>query len=275
MRHAKQTLAIVSLSLALAGCHTPAIPAHPTPATASIQLVADEESAPLLRELADAYHPPNTLIAWRIQSGSWANVDEWLNEGRATFALTSYMAEDSKLWSTPIGQDGLAIVVNRSNAIGALTTTQLRAVITGRILNWREVGGPDLPITVISRPEASSSAATLRRLLIGERKISGSAILATSTSRVSQLVGSVPGAIGYQSQRYSADEGIRVVSIDGAFPTAAQMQTGQYALTMPILFVGKAAPADDAPYRAFFAWAQSPAGQEIVAQHYAGLVPGR
>lgn len=275
MRHAKKTLAIMSLSLALAGCHSPTLPANPTPAIASIQILADEESVPLLRELAQAYHPPNTLISWRIQSGNWSSMDGWLAEGQGHYALTSYFPETSGLWTTPVGQDALAIVVNRSNSIGALTSAQLRAVLTGRMLNWRELGGPDLPISVVARPEGTSSAAAIRALLLGERKVSGSAMLATGIERVTQLVSSVPGSIGYVSQRQSSAEDVRTIPIDGAFPTITQIQSGQYPLRIPLLFVGKTAPEISDNYYAFFAWVQSPAGQAIVAQHYADLAGSR
>lgn len=263
------------LTLALAGCRGPVTPANPTPATASIKLLAETSTAPLLRELADAYRPERTLVAWQIQDGEWENVSIWLRAGRAPYALTNaplpHLAGQDEWWSTPIGQDGLALVVNGGNAIASLSPAQLRGIFTGRVLNWREVGGADLTVQIVARPPGSAEDAILRTLIMGERKLSGSAQLATSPARVIDLVSAGAGAVGLVSMRYLGADGVRPVAVESVLPTPATVAANQYPLRSPLLFVGARAPDADDPYRAFFAWVQSPPGQAIVARYYGAL----
>jgi len=266
VRRAKRTFFI--LTLALAGCRGQIVPANPTPATASIRLLAEESTAPLLRGLAAAYKPENTLVAWQIQSAAWENISGWLGDKRAPYALTGYVPADSKLWSTPVGQDGLAVVVNTANSIASLSPAQLRSIFTGRVLNWREVGGADLPIQVVSRPPGSSETAAFDLLVMGERRITGASQLATTPHRLIELIGTTSGAVGVVSMRYLNVDNVRPVAVDGILPTFETVNANQYPLRTPLLFVGEHSPDANDPYWAFFAWVQSPAGQLIVNRYY-------
>src|SRR5579859_3789209 len=119
VKHAKRTLAI--LTLALAGCQGPIVPASPTPTLTTIRILVEPSATPILRELAASYHPAHTIIAWEIETGDLTTLTSWLAEGHASFALTNYLSPDSGLWATPIGQDGLAIIVNANNSIAGLS----------------------------------------------------------------------------------------------------------------------------------------------------------
>jgi phosphate transport system substrate-binding protein len=266
LRRAKRTFFI--LTLALAGCRGQIVPANPTPATASIRLLADESSAPLLRDLAAAYKPENTLVAWQIQTGEWENVSGWLRDKRAPYALTSHLPPDSNLWSTPVGQDGLAVVVNTTNSIASLSPAQLRAIFTGRVLNWREVGGAELSIQVVARPPGSAEAAAFNALIMGERRITGASQLATTPRRLIELVAATSGAIGIVPMRWLNTENIRAVAIDGVLPTFDTVGANEYPLRTPLLFVGERPPNANDPYWSFFAWVQSQPGQAIVNRYY-------
>ncbi len=276
VKHAKRTLAI--LTLALAGCQGPIVPTSPTPTLTTIHLLVEPSAAPLLRELAASYRPAHMLIAWEIESGDLTTLTGWLADGRAPFALTNYLSPDSTLWATPIGQGGLAIIVNANNPIVGLSAEQLRAVFTGRILNWHELGGSDVPIVPISRPEISSNGALFRRFVLGDRLVTGAAQLALSDAAVISAVRADRGAISYvsmgmptlDSHGIDQADGIRAVPLDGVLPTPSSVGEAKYPLSAPIVFCGPNAPGDDA-YRAFFAWIQSPAGQTIISVQYAPL----
>jgi len=280
-RRAKRTLIV--LSLALAGCQTPILPTSPTPTLATIRLLAEPGTAPLLRELAANYHLPDTLIAWQIEEADWSTIQSWLAEGRASFALTAYFPAQSSLWGTPIGENNLAIVVNPANPVAALSVDQLRAIFTGRIVNWHALGGANQLIGPVSRPEGNSSAALFRSLILGNRLITGGAQLALSDEMVIADVAADRGAIGYLSLAALAPDangidtlnGLRIVPIDGSLPqltaTVTAAATGKrYPLRAPIAFCGLTPPTDPLLHD-FFAWVQSPQGQAIVARHYQPL----
>jgi phosphate transport system substrate-binding protein len=270
IKGAKRT--IVILSLALAGCRGQVLPASPTPEVVSIRLLADGPTSPLLRDLASSYRPANIVVTWNIQVGEASTVLDWLKASEAPYALVNYVPGgnfDSTLWSTPVGQDAIAIIVHPSNPIANLTATQLRAVLQGRETNWKSLGGADLPLTVVVRSERSSPAQAIQSMVLGERLVTRAARLATTDQAVIDIVSAEPGAIGYVSMAYVTST-VRAVSLDGVLPTPDTVSANQYPIRTPIIFVGQRAPNDDG-YRAFFAWAQSPEGQSVVQRRYGGL----
>ncbi len=271
IKGAKRT--IVILSLALASCRGPMLPATPTPSTVSLRLLADSSTSPLLRDLANSYRPPHMVVTWDIQVGDPSTVVNWLKTGDAPYALMDYPPMDSSdrpFWSTPVGQDGIAIIVNPANSISNLTAPQLRTILQGRVSNWSELGGPSLPLAVVAREPQSSASALVQSMVLGDRRLTQSARLAPTSQDVVDIVGTDPGAIGYVSVGYLNDH-VRAVALDGILPTPDALTSDQYPLRTPILFVGFQAPGNDA-YRDFFVWVQSPDGQAIVRQHYGVLV---
>lgn len=273
-RTAKRT--IIILSLALAGCRGPVAPASPTPDVVSIRLLADTATSPLLHELASAYHPAHDLIVWDIEAREPNALFDLLRASKVVYALTAYQPPEQSgsttstpLWSTPIGQTGIAFIVHPSNAISGLTAAQLRAILQGRIANWQALGGGDLPLTVIAQSENSSSGAIVQTIVMGDRVTTGTARLALTDDAVVSLVSTTPGAIGYVSVG-ALNDSVRAVAVEGVLPTPETLTTNQYPIRSPLLFVGLAEPGDDA-YRAFFAWVQSPDGQAIVHRHYGTL----
>jgi phosphate transport system substrate-binding protein len=264
---AKRT--IVILSLALAGCSNTVAP--PTTDIVSLKLLTDNATRPLLHDLSTSYHPNGINLAWDIQVGDARSILDWLKNAEAPYALTDYLPTgiDNSWWITPVGQDGIAIIINPTNPIASLSASQLRSILQGRIDNWKMLGGADVPVTVVARNERSSAAAVIQAVVLGQRQTTRTARLATTNEAVIQIVANDPGAIGYVSMGY-LDSSVRTVPLDGIAITPDTVTSRQYAISTPIVFIGLTAPANDA-YRAFFAWIQSPDGQAIVRRHYGAL----
>ncbi len=272
IKSAKRT--IVILSLALAGCRATLPAASPTPEMLSLRLLADNATAPLLRDLVSHYRPDHTLIAWDIQVGEDDTLLNWLKDSTAPYALVGYLPRPGgsgteTLWATPVGQHGVAFVVHPTNPISALTAAQLRGILQGQIDNWLQLGGANAPLTVVAREEQSSDAALVQTIVLGDRRTTRNALLATTGQAVIDLVSADPSAIGYVSTGYLSPA-VRAVAVENVLPTPDNLTAAQYPIRAPITFVGLTAPSSDA-YRAFFAWVQSPDGQAIVRQHYGGL----
>ena len=274
MKRAKRTLAI--LTLALAGCQGSIVPAEPTPTLSTIRLLVEPSTATLWQNLAAAYRPSHTIIAWQIDTLDWDTISIRLGKGRAPFAMTSYLPTDSSLWATPIGYDALALIVNAANPVKTLSPAQLRALFSGQVIDWHDLGGAVLPVLPISRPAGSSDGALFHDRVLGDLPVTGAARLALSAGQVIDTVRSTPGALGYvplSALTGSAPPaGVRIVPIDNVLPNAENITSGRYGLRSTVVFCGDQAPGDD-QYRAFFAWVQSPAGQAIVAARIAPLQP--
>lgn len=274
MKRAKRT--IVILGLALASCRGPMVTPTATPQTFSVRMLATTTTYSLLQNLAAGYSHPNVLLATNSAAANWETVFDQLTAGVVPFVLTTYVPSDANLWVAPIGQDGLALVVDTANPIAALTFDDLRAIYQGRITNWSELGGPDLPLTVVSREAGADTRLILEALVMEDRRTTLGARLALSGQSVLEIVGSTPGAIGYVSMA-QVDHRVRVVPIAAAqndppvVPTPETVASGAYALRSEILIVGLQPPEEGSIYRDWFAWMQSEAGQAIVSQQYAPL----
>lgn len=274
MKRAKRT--IVILSLALASCRASVADQTLTPQVFSVRILTTTATAPLLRDLVQAYAPLGAVIAVDSVEADWQTVYEWLRSGDAPFALTTYLPSDAGLWAAPLGQDGIAIIVHPTNTVPALTLDGLHRIFQGRVTSWVALGGLAAPVTVVSREAGADTRLAFDALVMGGQPTTLAARLALSSARVVDLVAGDPGAIGYVSMAF-VDERVRVVPValssgdQAVAPTPETVGSGDYPLRTPLLVVGPQPPAETGVYRDWFAWMQSDEGQAVVSQHYAPL----
>jgi phosphate transport system substrate-binding protein len=124
-----------------------------------------------------------------------------------------------------------AVIVNKAVSVTNLTTDQVKSIYAGTVTNWNQVGGPNLPIVVVSRPASSGTRATFQKYILGgPEKISGPSSLTTdSTGTVITEVASTNGAIGYGATGPAkANSGVSLISIDGNASSAANVQSNTY-----------------------------------------------
>lgn len=136
---------------------------------------------------------------------------------------------DLGLYDTPIAIDAIAVIVNPSNPIDALTTEQVRAIFEGSIKNWSELGGPDRPIGLVNRDEASGTREAFHKIVMDEHLFDRSAAVLPGTGQVRSVVAEAPGAIGYISLGFVNDE-IKALTIDGVAATPETSADGTYPL---------------------------------------------
>ncbi len=118
------------------------------------------------------------------------------------------------------------MVVNpQITGITNLTTTQLQGIYSGTITNWKQVGGPDMKIVVVSRPASSGTRATFQQYILGgPEKITGpSSLVSDSTGTVATEVKQTAGAIGYITLGSARSLGLTPLSIDGNSPTSTSL----------------------------------------------------
>lgn len=124
-----------------------------------------------------------------------------------------------------------SLIVNNDVPVQNLTTAQIQQVYTGQVMNWNQVGGPDLPIVVVSRPATSGTRATFKQYVLnGQEEKQGLALTQDSTSAVASAVSTTNGAIGYVAsggvQPYAHT--IHTVNIDGHSPSASDVESNAY-----------------------------------------------
>lgn len=276
MRRAKRTLVI--LSLALASCRGPVLAPTTTPQVVSVRMLATTSTYPLLQDFAEAYRPAGLLLGIDRTLAGWDAIYAGLLAGDVPYALTTILPAEADLWAAQVGWDGIAVVVHADNAVPALSLDELRLIFQGRVASWRAFGGPDLPVTVVSREPGAATQHTFSAQVMRGAQITGGARLALSCASVIEIVAREPGAVGFVSMAF-LDERVHAVALelagdgDPVPPTLDAVSRGTYPLRAPLLVIGLEPPAAGSIYRDWFAWMQSAAGQQVVGQRYGVLQP--
>ncbi len=124
----------------------------------------------------------------------------------------------------------IAAVVNKDLGIDNVTQEQLIDIFTGEVTNWSEVGGPDLEIMLITRPESSGTRALFETYALdGNKETSNSSQETDNSGELITKVTSNQGAIGYVAMSYFSDD-IQPLAIDGAEPTLENTYNGSYTV---------------------------------------------
>lgn len=129
-----------------------------------------------------------------------------------------------------VANDGICLVVNTKNTVKNLSLKQLKGIYTGKITNWNQVGGPNMPIVVISRDVASGTYEVFNEKVLAGSKVIDSAMMLASNNAVATSVGDTPGAIGYVGLGYVTDK-TKVLTYEGCMPSVQTIKSGEYKLS--------------------------------------------
>ncbi len=194
-------------------------------------------------------------------------------EGRCDIGLSSRALKDEEkakgLKETTIALDGIAIIVNSSNAVSDLTVEQIAKIYTGEITNWKELGGKDSEIVLIGR-EAGSGTRDGFESATGTKDKCKYRQQLTSTGDVIATVAQNPNAIGYASLAAAKDT-VKALKVNGVAPSEATVKDGSYKIQRPFVFVTKEGTELSQTAQKFFDYATSKEAAEIISK--AGAVP--
>jgi len=277
--------AVLALGI-FAGCAkeepeaAPAAPETETEAEASlsgtVSVVGSTSVQPHAQKLADAFMAQNPDTKIDVQGvGSSAGVKA-ASEGAADIGMASRNLKTAeKEWGLDehvIAYDGISVVVNPENGVSEMDTETVTAIFKGEITNWKELGGVDKEILVVSREAGSGTRGAFEGIMDLEEKnaegkkvsaVKADALIAEGNGAVKANVASKTYAIGYISLSY-IDESVQPVSIDGAEPTVENILSESYTVSRPFLMLSKGELTDVA--QAYLDFVFSAEGQEIVAE---------
>ncbi len=249
----------------VAACGEPVLS---TPEPVFLQASGSMALAPLVEELAAAFHEREPLVHLEVSGLGTAYGLDALRRGEADLALVSWLPADLPAdWrATAIARDGIAIVVHPGNPVDGLGLLQLQDLFGGRADEWQAVGvSLSGAVQPVSREEGSGTRAAFEALVMGDRRVTPRAVVAPSDQAVVEYVAAHPGAIGYVGMVW-ASSGVKVLKVEGERPTPQGVERGSYALTRELWLV-TAGPPSEAVQR-FFDFALGQAGQQIVGQRY-------
>jgi phosphate transport system substrate-binding protein len=140
-----------------------------------------------------------------------------------------------------IANDALAVIVNPTNKVSQLTREELESIYTGKVTNWKDVGGDDLPIVVYSRESSSGTFEFFKEHVLNKKNFAQSALLMPATGAIVQSVSQTKGAIGYVGLAYleSDVKAIKVSYDKGATYVAPSVENAQnktYPISRPLYY---------------------------------------
>lgn len=176
--------------------------------------------------------------------------------------------EESGVRLNHVAWDALVVIVNRNNPVNNITPDQLRDVLTGKISNWKDLGGDSAPIRLLVREgKLSGVGRTLRQIIFNnpDQDFTPSALKRKSSGPIEKGVENdrmAMGISGISSSKKRA--GLKALNYDNVAPTKVNIATGKYSLFRPLYLVTKAMPSPEA--RKFLDFALSAEGQQIISQ---------
>jgi len=239
-----------------------------------IIIVAGSTSVqPYAEILSEEYALEHANIEIDVQGGgSSAGITAVLS-GTANIGMSSRALKESEqdLWSVEIAKDGLAMIIHPNNPVKDLTLAQIRDIYTGTLTNWREVGGNDAKIHVITREEGSGTRSAFEELVMEKERITPRAIVQDSNGAVRQLVCGDLNSIGFISLGLVGigEKPVRALALGGIEATWENVSDGSYTLFRPFLFVCAAEPGGQA--KKFIDFVLSEKGQQMLIHE--GLIP--
>ena len=195
---------------------------------------------PLVDDAANAFNEKYPDVAITVDAGGSGQGLKQVAEGTVDIGNSDVTAEEKldadqaeKLVDHQVCVITMAPIVNndvKEGGVTNLTKDQLISIFTGETTNWKDVGGPDEDIVLVTRPTSSGTRATFEKYALDGNEEASNASMETDDSGVLlQNVKDTKGAIGYVALSYlTGDPGVSTVSIDGVEPTLENTYSGDY-----------------------------------------------
>lgn len=195
---------------------------------------------PLADDAADSFLNDHPDVSITIDAGGSGEGLKQVSEGTVDIGNSDVAAEDKldetaakELIDHQVCVVTMAPIVNKDVAeagVKSLTKEQLISIFTGKTTNWKDVGGPDEDIVLVTRPESSGTRATFQKYALdGNEEASNTSMETDDSGVLLTNVKSTNGAIGYVALSYlTGDAGVETVAIDDVEPTLENTYSGKY-----------------------------------------------
>lgn len=238
-----------------------------------IDIAGGTAHIPVMKEAARQIMEANPAVRITVAGGGSGVGVQKVGEGivqigKTGRALKPAEVEKYGLVSFPFAIDGVAVAVNPANRVEGLTKAQIKDIFSGKIANWKEVGGADAPISLYVREDGSGTRETFEERALDKGASAAAANVVNSNGAMKTAIGQDPNAIGYVGIGH-LDKSIKGVSVDGMAPSQENAASGQYTVTRLLYMNTKGEPQGIT--RGFVDYIFTPAGQEIVSK--AGYIP--
>ncbi|MEA3254452.1 MAG: phosphate ABC transporter substrate-binding protein [Candidatus Altiarchaeota archaeon] len=226
---------------------------------------------PIAAKAAEEFMKKNPGVIVSVQGGGSGTGVKMVAEGSADIGDASRELKETEKTKYPdlkpyaIAGDGIAVVAHPANSVSGLTKQQVQDIFSGKITNFKGVGGPDKEIMVVIREEGSGTRATFEELVMNKGKTAnaGDALQKPSNGAAKAAIAGNENAIGYIGLGY-VDETVKDLKIDGVTPSTATIKSGAYPISRKLYMItnGEASGLK----KRFIDFVLSDEGQEIVEE---------
>ena len=253
---------------------------------AAIRISGSATMLNLTRRLTEWYEGRNKGVAFQVAGSSATQGFVSLIENKGEIAQSTRKALDGEIGAlrtrrklefveVPVATEFAVIAVNAANPVRALTIFELRAVLSGQVKNWKQVGGNDAPIHLLGRDETSEVRNLIDEEFMGDASFSGAIKTLPTNTAAMTAVASDPGALAFCDVDLHPQRAVRLLGIKASVsgeaiePTGENIRTHKYTLsrTLYFYFAGTLSP----DLTKFAEWVVSSEGQLVVEA--VGLYP--
>ncbi|MFA6358284.1 MAG: phosphate ABC transporter substrate-binding protein [Candidatus Omnitrophota bacterium] len=249
----------------------------------SIQIKGSDTMVNLAQAWAEKYMQENPGDFVAVTGGGSGTGFSSLISATCDIAMSSRNIKDKEIalakqkgvnpFEIKVALDGLAVIVYPTNPVSKLTLEQLAGIFTGKIANWKEVGGRDEKIVILSREVNSGTHVYFKEHVLrrgkpdGQEEFAPGALLLSSSQAIADEVAGNPSAIGYYGMGYISNKqkAISVAKddkLDYTDPSINNVLSGKYPISRPLFIYTNAQP--QGLVKKFIDYSLSQEGQDIV-----------
>ncbi|MDP2847085.1 MAG: PstS family phosphate ABC transporter substrate-binding protein [Humidesulfovibrio sp.] len=227
---------------------------------------------PIMQKAVEAFMAQNKGISISISASGSGDGAKALIDGSAPLAMLSREMKASELKQAKekgvnpklilIAYDCLTPVVNSSNPVKNITLAQLKDIYTGKITDWKELGGAG-PVSVVSRDSSSGTFEYWGEHVLKKERVYARAQMQASNGAVAQVVSKQKSSIGYVGLAYAHAPGLRALTVEGVVGSVENTLNGTYPISRGLYLYTNGEPTGDVAK--FVNFILSDAGQKIVA----------
>jgi phosphate transport system substrate-binding protein len=265
----KLWVGVAVLLLAATGCKS-----EKSGQASKLTLTGSSTIAPLMSEVAKRFEAQNPGFRVDVQTGGSSRGSSDARQGLADIGMVSrdLKPEESDLDAHAVALDGVAVIVHGSNPISTLTDEQVVSIYTGKITNWKDVGGADAPIVVVNKAEGRSTLELfLHYFKLKNSDIKAQVVIGDNQQGIKTVEGN-PGAIGYVSigtAEYSVKHGepLKMLPMAGVEASLENVRSKKFPMSRALHLVTKKGQQNELA-RKFITFAQAPENNDLVEKQY-------
>lgn len=245
-----------------------------------IQIEGSTTVGPIVDAFKEAFsktHPDVMITVKKTGSGDGARA---LVDGKCDIAAMSRFMKPGEFKDAVdkgimpvahvIAMDAVCVIVHPSNPVKKLSLDQIRDIYTGKVSNWKDVGGPDKDIVLYTRDSSSGTYEVFHKIAMNKEKMAGNTQTVSSNQNMKINVANNDAAIGYAGLGY-VDESVKAVLVNDIEATEQNVAAGKYPISRPLYLFTNGYPKLGSSVHAFCTFYLKPDGQDIIKDK--GFIP--